>query len=118
MSTLTPLPAISDPALAPVAERVLAGSRLSVEDGSVLYETADLWSVCGLADLVRRRMHGDIAYYNVNRHLNYSNVCALSCSFCAFARKRDDDGVRFGRLLCVRQRSIDATNVEPRHQSY
>jgi aminodeoxyfutalosine synthase len=92
MSTLTPLPAISDPALAPVAERVLAGSRLSVEDGSVLYETADLWSVCGLADLVRRRMHGDIAYYNVNRHLNYSNVCALSCSFCAFARKRDDDG--------------------------
>jgi aminodeoxyfutalosine synthase len=38
--------------------------------------------VLGLADVVRRRLHGDLAYYNVNRHFNYSNVCALSCKFC------------------------------------
>jgi len=37
-------------------------------------------------------MHGNVAWYNVNRHLNYTNVCALSCHFCAFHRKRGDDG--------------------------
>jgi aminodeoxyfutalosine synthase len=48
--------------------------------------------VCGLADLVRRRLHGDVAYFNINRHLNYSNVCALSCRFCSFYRKKGQDG--------------------------
>jgi aminodeoxyfutalosine synthase len=108
MSTLTmPIP-ISDDALAPVAQRVHAGERLTVEDGTVLYETADLWSVLGLADLVRRRMHGDIAYYNVNRHLNYSNVCALSCSFCAFARKRGDEGAYEYTIDEIRQEARTA----------
>jgi len=81
-----------DPRLAPIREKVLAGERLSVEDGLTLYDTPDLWSVCELADLVRRRLHGDVAYYNINRHLNYSNICALSCKFCAFYRKKDDNG--------------------------
>ncbi|MCP4759711.1 MAG: radical SAM protein [Planctomycetes bacterium] len=87
-----PLPTVQDPDLAPIREKVLRGSRLTIDDGLQLYGTHDLWSVCGLADLVRRRMHGDVAYYNVNRHLNYTNVCALSCHFCAFARKRGDEG--------------------------
>jgi len=82
----------SDPALAPITEKVQRGERLTTEDGRTLYETPDLWTVCALADLVRRRLHGDVAYYNVNRHLNYSNVCALSCSFCAFYRKQGADG--------------------------
>ncbi len=83
---------IHDPRLQPIHAKVISGERLTVDDGVVLYDTPDLWSVCGMADLVRRRMHGDAAYYNVNRHLNYSNICALSCTFCAFARKRGDDG--------------------------
>ncbi|MDP6601166.1 MAG: radical SAM protein [Phycisphaerales bacterium] len=82
----------SDPLLAAVASKVQRGDRLSCEDGLVLYESPDLWSVLGLANLVRRRMHGNIAWYNVNRHLNYTNVCALSCHFCAFHRKRGDEG--------------------------
>jgi aminodeoxyfutalosine synthase len=81
-----------DPRLACIVEKVRAGERLSHNDGRVLYETPDVWTVGGLADLVRRRLHGDVAYYNINRHVNYSNVCALSCSFCAFYRKRGDDG--------------------------
>jgi len=94
MSTLVPTsaPPCSDPALAPIAGKVDRGERLSCADGLVLYETSDLWSVLGLANLVRRRMHGNVAWYNVNRHLNYTNVCALSCHFCAFHRKRGDDG--------------------------
>jgi len=87
-----PEPSISDPALQPIHAKVLDGERLTMADGGVLYDSPDIWTVCRMADLVRRRMHGDAAYYNVNRHLNYSNVCALSCTFCAFARKRGEDG--------------------------
>lgn len=76
-----------DPALEGVRERVLRGERLSLDDGRRLFETPDLHSVIGLADLVRRRLHGSAAYYNINRHLNYSNVCALSCRFCEFFAK-------------------------------
>ncbi|MHC4909790.1 MAG: radical SAM protein [Planctomycetota bacterium] len=85
-------PVPSDPALVGIVEKVLRGERLSAADGCTLYETSDIWTVCALADLVRRRLHGDVAWYNVNRHLNYSNVCALSCTFCSFHRKRGDDG--------------------------
>src|SRR5258708_7115910 len=75
-----------------IRERVERGERLSIEDGEALYATGDIWSVCEMADLVRRRLNGTIAYYNINRHLNYSNVCALSCKFCEFYRKKDDEG--------------------------
>lgn len=83
---------LSDPRLRPIAQKIKAGQRLSITDGELLYETPDIWTVCSLADLVRRRMHNNSAYYNINRHINYSNVCALSCSFCSFYRKKDQDG--------------------------
>ena len=76
----------------------MRGERLSLDDGRLLYATPDVHGVGALADLVRRRLHGDVAYYNVNRHINYTNVCALSCSFCAFFRKRgplDDINKKF-----------------------
>ena len=82
----------TDPRLDAIAAKVDAGQRLSLDDGMVLYETADIWGVLALADRVRRRLHGDIAYYNINRHMNYSNVCALSCKFCEFYRKKDQPG--------------------------
>ena len=82
----------ADPRLEPIRAKVLAGKRLSLDDGAVLYGTTDIWGVIAIADLVRRRMHGDVAYYNINKHLNYSNVCALSCKFCEFYRKKGDDG--------------------------
>ena len=87
-----PTPAATDPALEPIRAKVLAGERLSLADGDLLFTTPDIWTVCELADLVRRRLHGDAAYYNINRHLNYSNVCALSCKFCEFYRKKDEPG--------------------------
>ncbi|MBL1219180.1 MAG: radical SAM protein [Planctomycetes bacterium] len=81
-----------DPSLSTIADKVEQGIRLTADDGMTLFTSPDLWSVCSLADRVRRRLHGNQAYYNVNRHVNYTNVCALSCSFCAFYRKSDDDG--------------------------
>jgi aminodeoxyfutalosine synthase len=76
--------------LEPIRAKVAAGERLTIEDGEALFATPDIWSVCEMADSVRRRLHGDVVYYNVNRHLNYSNVCALSCKFCEFYRKQED----------------------------
>lgn len=81
-----------DPLLEPIVEKVREGIRLSEEEGLQLYETNDIWTLCSLADEVRRKWHGDVAYYNINRHINYSNVCALSCKFCDFHRKKDQDG--------------------------
>lgn len=80
----------ADPRLEPIRAKVLAGARLSLDDGRLLYETCDIWTVLELADAIRRRLHGDAAYYNVNRHLNYSNVCALACKFCDFYAKKGD----------------------------
>ena len=82
----------NDPNLFPLIEKTLNEERLSAEDGMLLYETPDLWTVCSLADHVRRQLHGNKAFYNINRHINYSNICALSCKFCDFYRKKDQDG--------------------------
>jgi aminodeoxyfutalosine synthase len=85
-----------------IRERVARGERLSLDDGRLLFTTADVWTVCEMADGVRRKLHGDVAYYNINRHLNYSNVCALSCKFCEFYRKKDDEGAYTRDMAYVR----------------
>ncbi|CAN5390195.1 aminofutalosine synthase MqnE [soil metagenome] len=74
------------------AEKLRAGVPLSYEDGVALYASRDLHGIGRLADFVRREMHGDRTFYNRNRHINYTNVCALSCKFCSFYRKRGEDG--------------------------
>jgi aminodeoxyfutalosine synthase len=76
-----------------VEAKVEAGERLTVEDARLLYDSeTDLHEVGRLADLVRRRMHGDIVYYNVNIHLNPTNVCHWRCPLCAFSRDPGDPG--------------------------
>ncbi len=101
----------TDPRLAPIARKVAHGHRLSVEDGVALFETPDIWTVCSLADTVRRRMHGDLAYYNINRHLNYSNVCALSCTFCSFYRKAGQAGAYEHSIDQIRQAAIETAEA-------
>lgn len=74
--------------LAPVCEKVLAGERLSYDDGLALFNCPDVTAVGALAHHVRTRLHGDTTFYVVNRHINYTNVCVNRCIFCAF--RRDD----------------------------
>lgn len=81
-----------DQALSPIADKVYAGERLSAEDGLTLLRSRDIWTIGELANHVRQTLHGKTTYYNVNRHINYSNICALSCKFCAFHRKKGQDG--------------------------
>ncbi|MGH7177329.1 MAG: aminofutalosine synthase MqnE [Tepidisphaeraceae bacterium] len=83
---------IHDAALRPVADKVLAGEPLSFDDGVALYQNRDLHGIGRLANFVREKLHGDRTYFNRNRHINYTNVCALSCKFCSFYRKRGEDG--------------------------
>ena len=97
-----------DPRLEPIRAKVFAGKRLSLEDGAVLYDTADIWGVLDMAKLVRDRMHPGVAYYNINRHLNYSNVCALSCKFCEFYRKKGEDGEYTRDLDYIREQGRKA----------
>jgi aminodeoxyfutalosine synthase len=73
-----------EPRLAAITEKVHAGERLTFEDGMVLEETADLGLLGELANLVRERKNQNFAYYNVNTHLNPTNVCVYRCTFCAF----------------------------------
>lgn len=73
-----------DTRLAVIREKVEAGQRLSFDDGLYLDEHADLLTLAELANLVRERKNGHFAYYNVNTHLNPTNVCIYRCIFCAF----------------------------------
>ena len=79
-----------DPRLAPIAAKVLAGERLDYNDGLVLYGSSDILAVGWLANYVRERKHGDVTYFNVNRHINPTNVCVANCRLCAFGRKKGD----------------------------
>jgi len=92
--------------LSDIAARVEAGERLSAEDGSRLYASRDIMEIGRLANVVRERMHGNVAYYNVNRHINYSNYCVLRCRFCSFYRP-------FDRHALASEREDQATSAPP-----
>src|ERR1019366_4399902 len=81
-----------DVRLKPIHEKVMAEQRLSAEDALALYHSGDILAIGWLANHVRERMHGDIAYFNVNRHINYTNVCVAACRLCAFGRQKDTPG--------------------------
>jgi len=83
---------VTDDTLRPIAEKVSAGIQLTYDDGVALYASRDLHGIGRMANFVREKLHGDKAFYNRNRHINYTNVCALSCKFCSFYRKRGEDG--------------------------
>ena len=82
----------SDPTLLPISEKVQAGVRLNFDDGVALYHSSDILAVGWLANSIREKLHGDIAYFNVNRHINPTNVCVASCRLCAFGRKKGEAG--------------------------
>src|SRR5262245_46383580 len=67
-----------------IRRKVEAGQRLSFDDGLILETEADLFTLGELANVVRERKNGNIGYYNVNEHLNPTNVCVYRCVFCAF----------------------------------
>ena len=83
---------ITDANLKPIADKVLVGERLSFADGVTLYRTPDLLAVGWLANHVREQRHGNVTYYNVNRHINPTNICVAHCKLCAFGRDPNAPG--------------------------
>lgn len=89
--------------LGPVRDKVLAGERLSLEDGLRLFRTADPHALGALAQHARTRLHGARVHYVVNRHVNPTNICVNDCRFCAFRR---DEGAA-GAYLLTAQEAVD-----------
>ena len=85
---------ISDPALHAIADRVLAGERLTSDEGVALFRTPDLLGLGTLADAVNRAKHGDRVTFAANQHINPTNVCILraTCVFCSYARLPKEEG--------------------------
>ena len=81
--------ALETAGLGGIRDKVLARERLTEADALRLLETPDLAALGALANHVREERHGDLAFYNRNVHLNFTNVCVASCKFCSFARPDD-----------------------------
>jgi aminodeoxyfutalosine synthase len=101
---------ISDSRLEPIAQKVLAGERLSFDEGVTLFRTHDLLAVGWLANFVREKRHGDICYFNVNRHINPTNVCVAHCRLCAFGRSPDAPGAYTYALEEIYQRAAQGVS--------
>ena len=85
--------AVTNGRMAEIRMKVEAGERLSFDDGVYLNESSDLFAIGELANRVRERWNGNNTYYNVNTHLNATNVCVYRCIFCAFrADLKSDKG--------------------------
>ncbi|HYP14542.1 MAG TPA: aminofutalosine synthase MqnE [Bryobacteraceae bacterium] len=83
-------PIIDDSRLKPIFAKVQRGERLSFEDGVTLYRSSDILSVGYMANIVRERLHGNTTYFNVNRHINPTDVCVAQCKLCAFGKRVRD----------------------------
>jgi aminodeoxyfutalosine synthase len=115
-----------------IRQKVEAGGRLSAMEGEYLYRPdVDLHAVGELADLVRRRKNGNKAYYNLNAHLNPTNVCAVRCALCAYSSDEDclkayvlsiDDILKRGREAvvagCTEMHIVSGSHPEKPYEWY
>jgi aminodeoxyfutalosine synthase len=81
-----------DESLLPILGKVEKGERLSFEDGLAVLKSPDLNVIGMIADYVKRKREGDRVYFVVNRHINPTNICAISCKFCAFGKPKGTAG--------------------------
>ena len=82
---------LTDPALFPIWDAVQEERRLTLEQGVTILETEDFAGVGRIADFAKKRVTGDKVYFVLNRHINPTNICVLSCKFCDFAKKPGDE---------------------------
>ncbi len=75
-----------------IFDKVEAGTRITEDDALRLYNSNDLFTLGAMANLVREKKNGDSTYYNINRHIDYTNVCSTTCKFCAFSRFEGEEG--------------------------
>ncbi len=83
---------VNDPELFPIAGKVEKGRRLNAQDGLKLFKSQDLLGIGYLANIIRERKNQNKTYYICNFHINYTNICKNACAFCAFSKKKEDNG--------------------------
>src|SRR5579862_1384971 len=101
---------IADARLEPFAAKIFANERLNSEDGLALFQSHDFLSIGWLANHIREQRHGDVVYYNVNRHINPTNVCVAHCKLCAFGRSLDNPHAYAMSLEEVYQRGAEGVS--------
>ena len=99
-----------DKSLYKIKDKVISGEHLDFEDGIALYKSNDLIGIGHLADYVRRKQHGNLAFYVYNQHLNYTNICSNRCLFCAFSRQEAEKDAFTFSLEDVRSRLMERIN--------
>ncbi|MFO0909144.1 MAG: aminofutalosine synthase MqnE [Isosphaeraceae bacterium] len=92
-----------------IEDKVRSGERLSFDDGLALEACPDLLFLGEMANLVRERYNGNFGYYNVNTHINPTNVCVYKCDFCAFRADLDDPRGYVMREDAVKERARQAS---------
>src|SRR6202043_3754191 len=96
---------INDKRLKPIAGKVFAGERLSFDDGVLLYRSPDLLAIGWLANSVPENRYGNTCFFNINRHINPTNVCVAHCKLCAFGRDPNAPGAYTFALEEIYQRA-------------
>ncbi|TFG92718.1 MAG: radical SAM protein, partial [Syntrophobacterales bacterium] len=94
--------------LASIAAKVRRGERLSDSEALFLFESDDILEIGELAAFANAKKNGNRVFYNVNRHINYSNICANHCRFCAFRRDPDEEGAYLLALQEIHSRAEEA----------
>src|SRR5688500_20372796 len=89
----------------PILDKAIAGQRLTPEEGLALFESHDLAAIGRAADAVTRRLHPEpFRTYNIDRNINYTNICTAVCDFCAFYRKpKSDEGYVLPREVLMQK---------------
>ncbi len=95
-----------------IRAKIKTGARISDAEAFSLYESDDLLAVGKLAALANSLRNGNKVYFNVNRHINYTNICVNRCTFCAFSRENvDDDGSYTLALNDILKRAAEASEA-------
>jgi aminodeoxyfutalosine synthase len=89
--------------------KIQNGARISETEALELFACDDLLAIGELAALANRRLNGDRVYFNVNRHINYTNICVNRCTFCAFSRGVEDEGCYTLALNDILQKAAEAS---------
>jgi aminodeoxyfutalosine synthase len=98
----------ADKAIDHIAAKVAAKERLSEDDALFLFEHPDLIAVGELASRVNERKNGKRVFFNVNRHINHTNICVNRCSFCAFSKTAEEAGAYCLDMDEIRNRAVEA----------
>jgi aminodeoxyfutalosine synthase len=91
-----------------ITEKVQNGQRISPDDALALFSSNDLLAIGELAALANERRNGKSVFFNVNRHINPTNICVNRCAFCAFSRTTGEDGAYTLALDEICRRAVEA----------